>query len=310
MQRLRAWRLASLLFFLMILLTGIAVQKSSARLLPDRNSNLMDARISQQIELSLPDLQTLPPYDLRLILNQNAGRMWIRFSNSILNSGPGVLELAGERDRKSGDILVHQNIYFSKDQFVQNSLGLFEFEESHNHWHYESFSLYEVRRVGSGGEPLEVVASSGKVSYCVRDTDPAGVLDPNLPVPANAAEQARYTACGWTLQGLSPGWVDTYWHNTPGQFVDISGLPNGRYLLVSTVDPENLLLETDEGNNTASLYFTLIDDKLVMGDGEVLTSQAGEQLLNSSCRAGNELRHPSGLGPRIRRLNISLPCRY
>lgn len=265
---------------------------------------------AQTVELSLPDLQTLPPYDLRLILNPDAGRMWIRFSNSILNSGPGALELSGKRDQASSDILVSQNIYYGEDQFVQNPLGKFEFEESHNHWHYDSFSLYEVWNLGLDGQPREVVASSGKVSYCVRDSDPIQNLDHSQPALPGEPQKARYLSCGWNVQGLSPGWVDTYWQNTPGQYVDISGLPDGDYLLVSTVDPENLLVETNEDNNAASLYFTLQNDRVVMGDGQVLLPQSDLQPVYNICQFSASLDAYQLPGPRFWSAARTAPCIY
>lgn len=49
------------------------------------------------------------------------------------------------------------------------------------------------------------------------------------------------------------GWGDTYAWNLAGQWIDITGLGNGDYWLLSTADPENLLAETDDGNNTAAV---------------------------------------------------------
>jgi hypothetical protein len=268
---------------------------------------------AQTVELAFPDLKTLPPFDLRLISNPEAGRRWIRFSNSILNRGPGALELAGKRDSQTGDILVVQNIYYGEDQFVRNSLGSFEFEESHNHVHFEGFSLYEVWAVGPTGEMLELAASSGKVSYCVRDNDPLQSQDFGLsgggePAIANVPEKPRYLSCGYSLQGLSPGWIDTYKHNTPGQYVDISGLPEGDYLLVSTVDPDDLLLEEDETNNVASLFFTLRENEVVMGDGQVLFSQEALKPEESNCQYVDSSSGQHRPSPRVRKPVLTTPC--
>jgi hypothetical protein len=307
MQRLTRWQVACLFVCSLLLPAWIPLSVGIA------GHNLEEP--AQSVELSFPDLQTLPPFDLRLIRNPEAGRTWIRFSNSILNSGPGVLELQGKRDAQSEDILVAQNIYYGEDQFVRNSLGFFEFEESHNHWHFEGFSLYEVWSLGAEGEMLEVVASSGKVSYCVRDSDPASQPTDNLPGAGEPDTEStptkpRYLACGWTLQGLSTGWIDTYKHNTPGQYVDISGLPDGDYLLVSTVDPDNLLLETNETNNAASLYFSLNEDEVVMGDGQVLPVQAELKPDAANCLSiGSQTEHQR-LSPRVRQPRLTTPCRY
>jgi hypothetical protein len=320
MQRLTRWLPALLFAFTLLILAWIPLQAAEAHSQPDLVPDQVLSEPAQAVELSFPDLQTLPPFDLRLIRNPEAGRMWIRFSNSILNSGQGVLELEGKRDGQTEDILVAQNIYYGEDQFVRNSLGAFEFDKSHNHWHFEGFSLYEIWSVDAEGEMLEVVASSGKVSYCVRDSDPArraaasqptdGESDASRLDSKSSPDMPRYLSCGWTLQGLSPGWIDTYKHNTPGQYVDISGLPDGDYLLVSTVDPDNLLLETNETNNAASLYFSLDEDQVVMGNGQVLSVQVEIKPDASNCLSVKAQARPQKFSPRVRQPVRTTPCGY
>ena len=39
-------------------------------------------------------------------------------------------------------------------------------------------------------------------------------------------------------QGVSPGWVEEYPWDIEGQYVDITGLPEGAYFLVVTADPD------------------------------------------------------------------------
>lgn len=302
MQKITRWQAACLLALSLLLAAWSPLPAGPERSTP-----------AQTVELAFPDLQTLPPFDLRLIHNPEAGRMWIRFSNSILNSGAGALELAGTRDSQTGDIQVVQNIYYGEDQFVRNSFGTFEFEEDHNHVHFEGFSLYEVWSLGSGGEMLEVVASSGKVSYCVRDNDPfqpeEGSQLASQPEVENIPEKPRYLSCGYRLQGLSPGWIDTYKHNTPGQYVDISGLPDGDYLLVSTVDPDDLLLETDETNNAAALYFSLSENQVLMGDGQALPTQERLKPEMDTCAVEDNQTGQLRPSPRIRQPMLKSPCK-
>ncbi|HLF37050.1 MAG TPA: lysyl oxidase family protein, partial [Anaerolineales bacterium] len=57
--------------------------------------------------------------------------------------------------------------------------------------------------------------------------------------------------------GLSVGWADVYDHYLPGQSIDISGLPDGIYALMSTADPYNLIQESDETNNAAVVYLEI-----------------------------------------------------
>ena len=77
-------------------------------------------------------------------------------------------------------------------------------------------------------------------------------LDDN---PANT--ERTYFQCGNERQGISPGWVDQYHQATPGQELDITGVPPGDYYLVSTSNPDGNFIETDTTNNTAWVRFRL-----------------------------------------------------
>jgi hypothetical protein len=49
--------------------------------------------------------------------------------------------------------------------------------------------------------------------------------------------------------GVSVGWKDDYYWRIPGQEIDITSLPNGKYRLLVEVDPRNYFRETNERNN-------------------------------------------------------------
>jgi hypothetical protein len=133
-------------------------------------------------ELILPDLYTLPPYDLRQVRDATTGRTIVRFSNAIANLGPGALELRGKMEPASEAVDVKQRIFISSSEeevsFVEEDVGQFYYHAEHEHWHWDGFSLYEVFSVlpdGSLGEPH---FTSDKVGYCLRDDgrveDPRG----------------------------------------------------------------------------------------------------------------------------------------
>lgn len=204
----------------------------------------------------LPDLQTIPPSDLRLITNQGQGEKLIRFSNTIWNRGPGVLDLIGVFNRRNNSVLVTQNIYREDQSVIEHHAGEFEFHPTHGHWHWEGFSLYEVWTVGADGSLQHLVVTSDKVGYCVRDIAPQS---PEL-INENSTSNRIYNSCYWARQGLSVGWNDVYRAHIPGQVVDISPLLNGVYALKSTVDPENNIVESDEANNSAVVYFSIYGD--------------------------------------------------
>jgi hypothetical protein len=216
-------------------------------------------------QVLLPDLYTLPPYDLRLLRDLSSDRVIIRFSSAIANIGPGALELRGWMDSSSGIVDVSQLIFTETEgeepTYPESGVGQFYYHGEHEHWHWDGFSLYEVYSALPDGSMGELIYSSDKVGYCLRDDDRVENLAEELTVdnPMQFETQARrYQACGPTIQGLSTGWADIYAHNTPGQWVDVSGVIEGDiYALRSTANPYNLIQEVDQTNNTAVVYFRL-----------------------------------------------------
>jgi hypothetical protein len=93
-----------------------------------------------------------------------------------------------------------------------------------------------------------VVARRDKVSFCLRD---------NRPIPGTRPRQRRayFGECDRHLvQGISPGWVDLYDVNTPGQSLRLPRrMRRGVHCLVLRADPHDQLVETNERNNARSL---------------------------------------------------------
>ena len=49
--------------------------------------------------------------------------------------------------------------------------------------------------------------------------------------------------------GLSPGWNDTYLESLPGQSIDITAVPDGKYRLFTQIDELKLFRESTRANN-------------------------------------------------------------
>lgn len=209
---------------------------------------------SRSSDLVFPDLQTLPPANLRLFHDSHAGRTLLRFTNSIFNSGPGKLELIGTPTQTGDMIRVFQRVYTADPEiFEEFEIGEFKFHDQHNHWHLEKFASYEVWSVDEQGALENLASSGGKVSYCVMDIS-LGDLD---LADGEISPYRSYTHCQGNRQGLSVGWVDTYKYFYPGQWVEVSSLEDGIYALVSTVNPDRLIYEENTYNNQAVVYFEL-----------------------------------------------------
>jgi hypothetical protein len=111
---------------------------------------------------------------------------------------------------------------------------LFEWGACHGHYHFRGFAQY--RLLDTTGS---VVRTGKKVGFCLMDI---------VRVNAGANPAARYTCSN---QGIQAGWSDIYSANLSGQWIDITGLPAGTYVLEVTMDPMNLIDEADETNNVS-----------------------------------------------------------
>ncbi len=57
--------------------------------------------------------------------------------------------------------------------------------------------------------------------------------------------------------GVSVGWADVYPWFLADQYIEMSGLADGYYLLESLVDPSDKILETDETDNSSTTLIKL-----------------------------------------------------
>jgi hypothetical protein len=127
----------------------------------------------------------------------------------------------------------------------------------HSHWHLEDFQRFELRTVS--GTPLR---RDRKTGFCLGDRYDASPSVRMAGEPARSVYRAR---CGLNqpgrsslTQGISVGFGDRYPARLEGQFVNITGLATGRYVLVLTVDPEGRMLDMHEDNDTSSVLVKIV----------------------------------------------------
>ena len=121
--------------------------------------------------------------------------------------------------------------------------SLFYFDPCHGHYHYTDFAEYRLRRLDGS---LAVVGH--KIGFCLEDIEQ---WDPT------AGTTRRYDC---TYQGIQKGWADVYSEDTPCQWIDITGLPGGDYILEMETNPARKLPELDYSNNLASVPVSFWDE--------------------------------------------------
>ena len=106
------------------------------------------------------------------------------------------------------------------------------------------------------------------------------------------------------------GKADQYGAGTTGQWLDVTGVPNGSYFLEITVDGENVMQETNETNNTKNFPFTLNVNPPVGGiTPDQYDHSRQQQLLCQRHRHGRHghrrrIRPEHSLGPGLRLLPL------
>jgi hypothetical protein len=193
-----------------------------------------------------PDIRTVVPRHLQLV--HSDGRDILRFSNGIANTGDGPWAVRPENDLDLNVTHAIQEIRDSDGQVVfECEASTFAFHPAHNHWHIGDIALFEIRE-GTPSGPI-VGGNSRKVTFCLIDWY---ALEGNSPTI-----EREFWDCVAGYQGVSVGWVDQYHQATPGQDLDLTGVPDGMYYLVSTANPEGVFLEEDYTNNMAWVSFRL-----------------------------------------------------
>jgi subtilisin-like proprotein convertase family protein len=168
------------------------------------------------------------------------GRELLRFSTAVANIGQGAMELRGGSVLPNGNQQVYQRVFEEGGSFNESLVGEFTYHPEHQHIHFDDYAVYNLRQALVNDGVGEIVASGGKVSFCL--------LDVTRYTPS--APSARYTNCGQN-QGISVGWADVYDDNLPDQWIDVTDVADGEYWLEVDVDPEDRLRESNETNNIA-----------------------------------------------------------
>jgi hypothetical protein len=191
----------------------------------------------------LPDLSMARVTDIKL--DTQGGRRLLRYSTNIANIGQGPFELRLHRDTINDPMSAIQRIYTASGfRDVSTNPVLVFAGDGHNHWHVKDLETVELNRSDNGTK----VGTDAKVGFCFLDH-----LRFNLALPG-APSRAVYGGCGTTTSldvtmGLSVGWSDQYSWNLPDQYIDITNLTAGRYVLNVVADAGNWFEESNESNN-------------------------------------------------------------
>jgi len=194
----------------------------------------------------------------------------LRFTTAEDNVGDGPLLLYGHRD--GGPTMhVRQAVQSGQHGPIPQSYGearqptttsmYYEPAPMHQHWHLMGFERMQLR-TPSG----ETVVTDRKNGFCLGDRYPLqGKRDTIEGTPEHKLSLfLRENMCGHhdtqandITAGISAGSGDDYRYDVDFQWLDITHVPSGTYDLVNTVNSDRTLLETNYGNNSSSVAFSV-----------------------------------------------------
>jgi hypothetical protein len=172
----------------------------------------------------------------------------LRFSTTIVNVGAGDFEVSGERpDTGTTDMVTTQRIYDSAGGFSDRPTNatFFYSGDGHNHWHVRDLEDYTLLRLSD----LSLAVGQGeKMGFCFYDNVEYGA-EPGTEKYGPGCSNGQPNLLEVTM-GLQRGWGDRYAATTHGQFIDITGVPDGEYRLRVEADGSDRFLEEIENNNS------------------------------------------------------------
>ena len=140
-------------------------------------------------------------------------RRLLRFDTVLMNRGDGDLVVGDRRDP--------DNPY----------APYFVFHQCHGHYHIKYFSIYELLTPDK-----QVLVAGTKQGFCFEDS-----------FKYEGGGKSHGYDCGG--QGITSGWGDWYYKQLVGQWIDITGVPEGDYIVRVSINTGQFSPIFDEGQN-------------------------------------------------------------
>ena len=195
----------------------------------------------------LPDL--MPKPQLNVTTGKVDGKWHIFFSTIIVNRGKGDFVLRATREA-GGTWRGEQGIPYSEGgaKLVPVDSPIAWGGDGHDHWHFVRVATVRLVPLDEHGRPKDENGRiDSKIGFCFYDHTHELDRGPEEPVySAHSCGDENDTFIG---VGLSSGWNDTYRQSLPGQSIDVSGLPDGKYRLWTEIDDQGWFREATRNNN-------------------------------------------------------------
>jgi len=142
--------------------------------------------------------------------------------------------------------------------------GAFVWSDGHCHWHVFEFNKYNVMNASQA-----TVGTGFKQAFCLMDVTK---VDPSAP-------PAKFNCSN---QGVTNGWEDVYGSSLPCQFMNMDGIGNGKYRLVSTTNASRVISEARYDNNTTVNVINISGNTVTPAGGDWLRDTGASDSVHST----------------------------
>ncbi|HXK13688.1 MAG TPA: lysyl oxidase family protein [Gaiellaceae bacterium] len=211
-------------------------------------------RPPRRVRELLPDFDQRAPTDLTIA--GGPGRWLLGFTSLVDNIGIGRAELVGVRPPGQKRMIGTQRVRLANGKVrTYDNVARFRYTNSppHHHWHLMRFDSFELRTTDG-----VLLVRDRKSGFCLADHWGAapGNWAGRRPHFLGDCEQFHPEARR-VVMGTTPGYTDRYPAFFHGQNIDITGVPNGIYVLTHRVNASLQLRELRYDNDAASVRVRL-----------------------------------------------------
>ena len=211
-------------------------------------------RPPKRVHELLPDFDQRAPTDLTIA--GGPGRWLLGFTSLVDNIGIGPSVLVGVRAPGQKRMLGTQRVRLANGNVrTYPDVAQIRYTNSppHHHWHLLRFDSFELRTPDG-----LLLVRDRKSGFCLADHWGAapGHWPGRRPHFLGDCDQFHPEALH-VLMGTTPGYTDRYPAFFHGQNIQITGVPNGIYVLTHRVNATMRLRELRYDNNAASLRIRL-----------------------------------------------------